>query len=116
MTGSDLIQLLGSLGGAGVVAAVVNAVINRRKMGADVTKVIQEAAGTAVERVEKDNARLRLENERVWTKLREVEQENATLVDAMRDQLAYTRRQTEEIRRLGGDVGDPPELPAALLG
>lgn len=116
MDGNQLFQLLGSIGGASIVAAVVNAIINRRKMGADVTKVIQEAAGTAVERVEKDNARLREENEKLWVKLRACEQENATLIDAVRDQQAYSRRQSEEIRRLGGTVEDPPDLPAALVG
>lgn len=134
MTGGEILQLVGSLGGAGVVAAVVNAIINRRRMGADVSDVIQKAAGGIVERIEGDNARLRVEiselklersakddehraeNDLLWRKARATEQENAILIDALRDQVAHSRRQSEEIRRLGGHVEDPPALPAALLG
>lgn len=156
MTGDALIQLLGAIGGASVVTAVVNAIVNRRKMGADVTKVIQEAAGGAVALVQADNTRLREElatlksehaaeflalklettqearrlktehtveveslrgaNEDLWRKAREQEQENAVLTDVIRDQADYTRRAASEIRRLGGNIEDPPELPMALLG
>lgn len=129
-----LIQLLGSISGAGVVTAVVSAIINRRKMSADVTEVIQKAAGTAVERVEGDNARLRLElkelkaehnveteslrgaNQDLWAKAREAEQENAMLIDAVRDQRAYAVRLAGRLRELGVDVEDPPSLPSGLQG
>ena len=48
MDGAAVVTLLTSVTGAGVIAAVVNGLINRRKLGADTTKVITEAAASLV--------------------------------------------------------------------
>lgn len=121
--GSYAFQLLGSVIGTGVVTTAVNALINRRKMSADTVAVLDKAASNAVQRTEDDNTRLRTElrglrgeNEELWSKARSLEHENATLIDVVRDLTAHARRQAAEIRRLGGRVDDPPELPAELVG
>jgi hypothetical protein len=62
MSTEALLQLLGSAGLAAVLVAVINAVVNRRKLGAEATKVISDAAAGTVRDVREDNARLREEN------------------------------------------------------
>ena len=109
--------------GTGVVTTAVNALINRRRTSADTMAVLDKAASNAVLRAEDDNTRLRTEvrdlrgeNDELWRKARSMEHENATLIDVLRDLTAHTRRQAAEIRRLGGRVDDPPELPPELVG
>jgi len=62
MTVAAVLQLVGSAGLATVLLAVVNAIVNRRKLGAEATKVISEAAAGTVKDVREDNTRLREEN------------------------------------------------------
>lgn len=59
MTGAALIQLLGSAAVAGVLVAVINAVVTRKKLGAEATKIITDAASGVVANFEADNKRLR---------------------------------------------------------
>lgn len=129
MDGQAIIQLLGAIGAAGAVTAVVNAIFGRRKMSADVVKTINEAAGGIVERVEADNARLRLENNTLDSKVDDVqaqvraaerkaweaEQRAHRLAEALIAYVSYAGRQTDVIRELGGVIEDPPEVPAELL-
>jgi len=53
-----IIQLLVATGAASVVGAVVNGYLNRRKLGAEATQIITQAASGVVERLEVENARL----------------------------------------------------------
>jgi hypothetical protein len=62
MTAEALLQLLGSAGLAAVLVAIINAVVNRRKLGAEATKMISDAAAGAVKDARDDNVRLRAEN------------------------------------------------------
>lgn len=152
----NFLQLLGASGIGGIIIAVANAIFNRRKMGADTTKIIEEAATSAVNRTEADNGRLREqlreiedrhrrevgeverrhqqeirsfreehridrendrhENEQLWRKARECEQEVAIVTNILRDYVGYARRLAAQVRRLGGQVEDPPELPESLTG
>lgn len=50
--------VIASLGSAGFIGAVVNGVINRRKLGAEATDLITRAASTIVDRLEAENIRL----------------------------------------------------------
>lgn len=56
---NPILQILLSAGGATVIAAIINAVMNRRKLGAEATEIITKAAGLQVENVMKDNTELR---------------------------------------------------------
>lgn len=58
------LQLLGSAGLAVVLAAVVNGVFNKRKLSAEATKIITDAAGTMVQRLESQVAELTTEQAR----------------------------------------------------
>lgn len=122
MDGQAIIQLLGAIFGAGVLTAIVNAFFQRKKMSADVVKTINEAADSAVKRVEDDNLRLRQENRELKERVEEVEEEARTarrraerLTDALISYVSYAGRQTDVIRGLGGVIEDPPEVPAELL-
>jgi xanthine dehydrogenase molybdopterin-binding subunit B len=115
LTGSAIIQFVGTLLSAGLLTKVIQAVQNRRKMPTTAITVLQQAASTAVERTDADNARLRVENEAIRIKERATDQLNAILLDALQDQVAYSKRQTVVIRQLGGVIEDPPPLPPELV-
>ena len=100
----ELLRLIGAVAGSAVLTKLLDAWFNRRKMSADAVDVIQKAAGGVVERIEADNTRLRSENTTL-------ERHNDLLVYALRDQNSYSWRLAQEVRRLGGTVPDPPELP-----
>lgn len=61
ITGGTVLQLLFSAGVTTVVVTVINGFLQRRKMGADTTKIITDAASGVVARIESDNDRLRTE-------------------------------------------------------
>lgn len=84
---------------------------NRRKLPTNAVSILQNSATAAVKRTDEDNVRLRAENERLDGERRELDHRNDVLMDAVRDLLAYSKRQTTEIRRLGGVIEDPPPLP-----
>jgi hypothetical protein len=127
--GEAILQLLGALGIAGAVSAAVNAFFGRKKMSADVVKTINEAAGGIVERVERDNARLRASEAELEKKVdhcetRVQQAESAAwtaerraglLADTLLAYVSYVGHQADVIRKLGGQVKDPPEIPDAVL-
>lgn len=111
MNAQNWIQVLGS----GLVVWILNRGFtiwqNRRKLPTNAVSILQNSASTAVERTEKDNVRLRAENDRLDQRTRELDHRNDVLMDAVRALLAYSQRQSAEIRRLGGQIEDPPPLP-----
>ena len=56
-----IVSILGVLGFGSVIAAVVNGLWTRKKLGADATEIITKAASGVVENISSDNARLRVE-------------------------------------------------------
>lgn len=115
MTGGQVIQFVGTLVSAGVLTRVIQAIQNRRKLPTNAVTVLQTAASAAVQRTDADNARLRLENDAIRAKERATDQLNAILLDALQEQVSYSKRQTAVIRELGGVIEDPPPLPPQLL-
>lgn len=85
---------LAGLGASGimlVLAAVVNAFVNKRKLSADATKVITEAAAGVVQDMRADNAEIRAERQALVADVRqlrtEVREQNALIaVHAFWDQ------------------------------
>ena len=59
MDSALLVQLLGSAVIASVIGAVVNGIINRKKLGAEATEIITKAASGVVSDLRQDNERLR---------------------------------------------------------
>jgi hypothetical protein len=108
--GSAWVTILAAILGSGIFAAVINAVAGRRKLGADATKVITEAAGGVVERLENENERLslrvtHLEQEVGDLKERDRVQRDLLLVHAGWDHLAI-----DQLRQQGVMIGSAPPL------
>ena len=90
MNSTTLVTILAGGGLTGVIGAALNAVVNRRKLGADASKVIQEAAGSMVEIIRKDNVELRLRISELTTE-----------VEAMKLKMeGYERREREHMNTL----------------
>lgn len=72
-----VLQILTALGISGVIGAAVSGIINRKKLGADTTKIISEAAGGIVERLEIENTRMsaRIAALETWKSLAEAREE-----------------------------------------
>jgi hypothetical protein len=54
-----VLQLLGSAVVASVIGAVINGILNRKKLGAEATEIITKAASGVVRDIREDNERLR---------------------------------------------------------
>lgn len=52
------LQALGFIGLGGVFVAIVNGLFSKRKLSADATKIITDAASGIVERLQQENARI----------------------------------------------------------
>ena len=98
-----LLQVAGSTALASIVIALINAVMQKRRndaetgqLSAGATKIITEAASGVVEKIEKDNARLRQENQ----DLRRSERMLEARVDDLEEDALEFRREREEWRRV----------------
>jgi len=129
--GGTLFNMLGASGITAVLLLVINAVINRKRLGAETnnisataTKAITDAASGVVERIEGDNLRLRASIERLeaadvkhdqerreWALERE-EWRRVLQVHAAWDALAITRI-AEAIPPI--DLPDAPPLTPPTL-
>ena len=96
MTWPAVLQLLGSAAFAAVIVAVINAVVTRRKLGAEATKIITDAASGVVERVEADNKRLRESDVRKTQRIADLEER----VDHLEDQERAWEREREDWLRV----------------
>lgn len=104
---SDLwITALTSAGTVGLLTAVFQAIVGRRKLSADAARVIEESATSAVKRVEDDNARLRDRVEKVEKLLDDLRRELRSrdgriddLSDDLDDALEHIRELREELLR-----------------
>ena len=108
---------LGSTALAGVVSVVITAISTRRKMGADATKIITEAAGGMVSRLEEDNKRLREDNTSFRTKVDAFEQSDRRrgrrddlIRLGLEAQTKYSMVLAGLLRDAGIAVPDPPTL------
>lgn len=69
-----LLQILLSATGAGVLGAVINGIINRKKLGAEATNIITQAATGVVERLEAEIKRKGSDLEAATARIRELEE------------------------------------------
>lgn len=119
-----IVQILLSAGGATVLAAIINAIMNRRKLSAEATEIITKAAAGTVENIMKDNASLRERLVALELRIREYETAQFLSDDRERAHMVaeerYRRHQAEchdytallgaKLRALGQDVPDPPPV------
>lgn len=122
MTGAEITIALLSAGGATILAAFINAFFNRRKLGAEATQIITQAAAGTVENIMKDNTLLREKITALETRMIKLQaivelSEQRERIHGITEERyrwhmqqwhSYCSRQTDELRRLGGDIEDPP--------
>lgn len=123
MTSTELMIALLSAGGATIIGAFVNAFFNRRKLGAEATQIITQAAAGTVENIMKDNTVLReklglleiqVQKLQGIVELSEQRERIHTITEEryrwhMQQWHAYAARLAREIGRLGGNVEPPPD-------
>jgi len=107
-------QLLGTGAIAAVLGAVVNGIINRRKLTAEATSIITQAAGGMVQNLQTDNGRLRAENitavqrfTRYRTAVRKRDREFEYQLEL---HMEWHNLVAERLKAAGIDVPPPPRL------
>jgi hypothetical protein len=112
-----LIAVIGSSGVTVILGAIANGVIQKRKLSADATHIITQAAGGIVLNLQEDNGRLRAENIRVSsrfdrfkTAVRRRDDKMRKLFDA---HATWDQIVVKELRRAGLNLPDPPVMELA---
>lgn len=111
---SEVVTLLGSGAVGAVVAAIINGFFNKRKLSAEATNIISQAAGGVVQNLQDDNTRLRAANalvsdreRRTRRAIRKRDEEFREILDEHR---LWDMTVAEKLRKAGIDVPDPPNL------
>jgi len=124
INGSTILQLLFSAGVTTVIVALINGYLQRRKTGADTTKIITDAAEGVMSRIESDNARLRaeadthrtrehtleLEVEALQEHIEKLIQERFVWIRMIRHHTDWDEEAVLKVRAGGGHILDPPPL------
>lgn len=93
------------------LGAVVNGLFQRRRLGADATRIITEAAGGVVADVRKDNAELRERLRNAEARIDEQERMEDELRDSLRDHVEWDRTVANVLAEHGiTDIPPPPPL------
>lgn len=102
----DPTELIAALGLGGAIAAAVNAIVQRRRIGADTTAVITAAARELVDPLRKELATERAEHAAELDlgrrRLEQMREELASAMDearALRSELAAARSEADALRR-----------------
>jgi hypothetical protein len=105
-------NMLFSVGGAAIVAAVINAIMGRKKLSAEATQIITEAAGGFVQKVEADNARLRSELSTAKARIDGLERREDEARHYQQVHVAIDVMMLRRLRELahGEDFPEPPPL------
>lgn len=132
MTGELVLAILGSAGFTAIIGAIINAVFNRRKLSAEATQIITQAAAGTVENVMRDNTELRAKVDKLETAMTKMQgiielseqRERINMITEeryrwhMQQWHRYAATLAGEVERLGGNVGEPPPdwpEPVALV-
>lgn len=118
MTTAELLPILiGSSGVTAVLISVVTALFNKRKLRADATSIISQAAGGLVEQIAADNTRLRAENatlegraDRLESAARRRDKRDAKIQASIAKHNDYDIELAQMLRDAGINVPDPPAL------
>ncbi len=111
------LQWLSSAAVSAVVIAVITGLFSKRKISAEATKIIADAASGVVERLEKENARVILSNstlaQRVEAQQSDVDQMKRTQRlqgDALAIHAFWDNQAVEKLREQGIELPPPPPL------
>lgn len=115
-----IFQFLSSGAVVAVITVMITGVVNRKRLGAEATSIITQAAGGMVKTLQDDNARLRVEQatmrvERDAQEARERERDirDDQLRKALERHEQWDRLVTVMLREAGLDVPTPPTLTAS---
>lgn len=115
---SEVLKALGYLGIGTVVTTIVTGVFTRKKLSADATKIITEAAGAVVETLRQENARYVAEKILLEGKVEAGRIENQANRDDLRmlhqavaQHVMWDQQVKDVLRSNGIDVPEPPQLP-----
>lgn len=114
---NTLVLLISSSGVTAVIVSVITAMVNRRKLSAEATNIISQAAGGIVERLEIENKRLNNDLEKMRIRVLDLElienkrKDKAEYYeDAAARHLEYDATLIEKLLALGVTVDAPPPL------
>lgn len=116
LSGADWIQAIGLVGIGGVLAAIINGLFSKRKLSADATKIITDAASGTVKDLREENQRIIAQNTTQAAQITAMQKELATqrqharLVDQVLAMHALWDRQVVEITSQH-DIELPPPPP-----
>lgn len=106
-----LVQIAVAVAASGALAAVVTGILNRRKLSAEATKIITDAAASTVEQIEKDNKRLRERVEQLEAAELAWRRERADWRDVLTLHAAFDHLAVAKLREHGiNDMPSPPPL------
>ena len=106
-----IVQLLGSAVLAAIAGAIINGIINRRKLGAEATEIITKAASGVVERLEAERARIAGERDQLLERVRALEIREETDRAVLQLHAAWDHLAVEALTRAGiSDLPQPPPL------
>lgn len=86
---NEAVAILASIAGSGVIAAIITGIFSKRKVGAEATQIITDAASGIVVRMEAELDRQRKSNDEQRIKH---EQAMSALVDSHREEVDEMRR------------------------
>lgn len=98
----------GSVGA--IVVALVNGVFNRRKLSAEATQIITDAAGSLVQRLESDVVTLRQETARLQRESNQSQAAQRRTDERLAIHAQWDRQATAEAERQGFHLPPPPPL------
>lgn len=117
MTAGEVIRLLTALGVGAVLLAIVNGLFSKRKLSADATKVITEAATGVLANLKEENTRVIASNAVLTSRVEAAEHESRRLredLQLLREAVsvhAFWDRQAFNAGRAQGlDLPEPPPL------
>jgi hypothetical protein len=106
----EILKWLTAAGVGAVLLAVVNGLFSKRKLSADATKVITEAASGVVERLTEENARVIASNIVLAGKVEALQTNVQLLRDAIAVHAFWDQQAFNAAKAQGLDLPEPPPL------
>jgi hypothetical protein len=110
MQSDVVVQLLGSVVLAAIAGAIINGIINRRKLGAEATEIITKAASGVVERLEAELTRVNGDNRRLRERISTLEYREETDRAVLQLHAAWDHLAVQKLQELGINLPAPPPL------
>lgn len=112
MNAEIVLAVVGSAGFTALLTAIVNGILNRKKLSADATKIITDAASGVAALLSKDNLELRGRLDVAEDEIESLKHEREATRDALQLHAAWDELALYRLREadLAGDLPHPPPL------